>query len=99
MLKELTKADFEKIVRYTSTSWRGFFNEREIKEHVDEFYLSYKESKQKKYVNNTMQTLCENMAEDLDYYDYQDNLDCDNNLGEDVETMEKIIKDFMEIVM
>lgn len=48
MLKELTKADFEKIVRYTSISWRGFFNEKEIKEHVDEFYLSYKDSKQKK---------------------------------------------------
>lgn len=46
-----------------------------------------------------MQTLCENMAEDLDYYDYQDNLDCDNKLGEDVETMEKIIRNYMEIVM
>ena len=47
----MNKADFEKIARYTSESWRGKFTKREIKENAKEMYSDYIESKQNKYVN------------------------------------------------
>lgn len=94
----MNKADFEKIARYTSESWRGKFTKREIKENAKEMYSDYIESKQNKYVNAQMQVLCENMVEDMDYYNCEDYADCDNTLGEDIETMEKVLNDYMEFM-
>lgn len=95
---ELTKADFEKIIRYTSVAWRGFFTEEELQENTENIYADYLASKRDKYVNDTMQVMCENMAEDMDYYECEDYADCDNILGKDIEAMEKVLNDYMDFM-
>lgn len=89
--RPLTFLDFLHIAEYGNLNWKGSFTATEVIENADEYLCEYDYSIKHGKPTHTMVSLCELLVEDMDKADYAD---CDNTF--DIETMQKILKDFIK---
>ena len=58
-------SDFISIANYGNTNWNGKFSQQEVKAYAKDLYADFLFSKENNCVATSIETLCNNLAEDL----------------------------------
>lgn len=84
-------ADFQSIAKYLNEINRNCFTQEEVNQYALDYNIEYIRSLMLNKPTIVMYELCKLLVEDMDYLDYED---LNNEL--DIETMQKILKDFIK---
>lgn len=100
VLPKISYLDFYKIAKYANDAWKGNFAREEISNNAVVYKSDYDYSVEKGKVSGSMQCLIRLMAEDMDYYNFQDNLETIDDSTEklSIEDMNRIIRDYLEFI-
>ena len=100
VLPKISYLDFYKIAKYANNAWKGNFTREEISNNAVVYKSDYDYSVEKDKVSGSMQVLVRMMAEDMDYYNCNDNLETTEESLEDltVKDMNNIIREFIEYI-
>ena len=93
----MTYDDFYTIAEYGNENWKGSFTPREVACNAYDYLCEYRYSVAKGKPTRTMIELCKLICEDMDYADYAESQE-ENENALTVERMKQILIDFvMEI--